>query len=44
MLLILTTGIRIRFVMVNEGKIRVERLNGANFGFWKMYGREEIEE
>ena len=36
MLSILTTGIRARFVMADEKKIRVERFNDANFGFWKM--------
>jgi len=31
-----TTDIRARFVTADEEKIRVERFNGANFGFWKM--------
>jgi len=28
-----TTGIRARFVMTDEAKIRVKRFNGANFEF-----------
>jgi len=32
-----TTGISVRFVMADEGKIRVERFNGVNFEFWKMW-------
>ena len=31
-----TTGIRAKFLMVDEKKIKTERFNRANFGFWKI--------